>query len=350
LKRNLEPESKIIRQPGRSRTRKEKKKKSHQHYYSMAAVLLLLAGLLVLAYYQVPRYEKRQVTSQETASTMESSFAYEVRAEQDTSLWASGEVLEQGRPLYFYSLDPALSLYPTLQATEPYQGEYHLKVHLQSENSDGDNYWSELIESRQGDVSLNDAADLEPVELSIPAIRENADSISDELNFGGGDHRVLVSLQAELEEETINHEIPFYLDRHGLVPPQNDKLTAKSQVTEEGTETVMKSRATEDYLQCGYFWIYAGGFIFLASIAFFTYRREHHSEYQKYHRLVAKASLELDKEPAAYFYHLKELIELAVELDKKVIYDQSRETYYVLDGDHLYAHVRKNKTDPIETQ
>lgn len=47
------------------------------------------------------------------------------------------------------------------------------------------------------------------------------------------------------------------------------------------------------------------------------------------------------KEPDAYFDSLKELIDMAVELDKKVIYDSAGETYYILDGDIIYVHKKK---------
>lgn len=303
--------------------------------------IILIISLAVLAFLQVPRYVKNEVNRTDTLDVIDFSVAYEVRSNKDTMLWTSGEIIEQGRALYFFSLEPDLIVYPSLKANNNYIGSVDVEVYLENVDKDGITYWSKVIENRNYDLSLNGTENLPPVELDIMEMLGLSQLIFEELGLqrgARGNLQIRFAFQTDLEEESLFHEAAFTLDSHGLVPPPDDQLRGQKKIISQSSSQIMQARTFSDYLECPYSRAYSILITVLIAFALFTYSRDKKDEYSRYERWVSRAVIPKIKEPDAYFATLKELIDTAVELDKKVIYDKQREAYFLLDGDNWYVH------------
>ena len=250
-------------------------------------------------------------------------------------------------PLYFIAVDPLLTVSITLEAEELdfNGGSVHLDFYLESVDRDNRAFWSEHLKSYNAEITKSDR-NIDTMAFKISDIYELAKEINTDLEFRKGSHRLLIVMEAQLGEEKMEHSLAFNLENEGVVPPSEDKLSSKREVYGEIVQKIMVARTFNDYMRCGYFWIYTVTIIVLIVIAFVSYNTEQKTEYQRYKNYISKVDLTMDREPDAYFYSLKELIEMAVELDKKVIFDETRDTYYILDGDKVYAH-KKDENDNI---
>ena len=315
--------------------------------FFLPALVIMIIGVVILGFFQVPAYEKKEVSQPVAEAVIEAFFDYEVKAGADTMLWSAGEIMEQGMPLYFIAVDPLLTVSITLEAEELdfNGGSVHLDFYLESVDRDNRAFWSEHLKSYNAEITKSDRS-IDTMAFKINDIYELAKEINTDLEFRKGSHRLLIVMEAQLGEEKMEHSLAFNLENEGVVPPSEDKLSSKREVYGEIVQKIMVARTFNDYMRCGYFWIYAVTIIVLIVIAFVSYNTEQKTEYQRYKNYISKVDLTMDREPDAYFYSLKELIEMAVELDKKVIFDETRDTYYILDGDKVYAH-KKDENDNI---
>jgi len=313
----------------------------------ISVFIILIVGLAVFAYFQVPRYTKDEVSQTVTEDVIDLFVEYEVRSNRDTMLWSSGEILEQGRPLYFFSLEPDLTVYPTLKTINSHSGTVKVEAYLENVDNEDNVYWSKAINIQQYDISLTSQENLPPLELNLMEMLELTEEISEELGLqrgGRGNLQIRVSLYADLGAESISHDVPFILDSHGLNPPTDDELAVQKEIVSHDSEQIMQARTFTDYLACPYIRTYGIIIIILIIAASIIYGRERQDEYKRYDSWVSKVVIPKIKEPHAYFPTLKELIDTAIELDKKVIYDIRRDAYFLLDGDNWYVH-KKKKTD-----
>lgn len=310
------------------------------------AISILLIALAVVGYFQIPKFESVEASSVNKKAAIESSFNYMVTATQDTILWTAGEVLDEGMPLYYYVLEPILTVYPTIAMDNPEEGEIKVELYIGSVDSGGNYLWKKYIRNQQTGKTMIDAKELKPIEINVLELLELASLIENELNDRRGSNSslsILISMSTDLEEESLKHDISFTFGANGIIPPANELLSASKEIVEETPVKVLERRTLSDYLECSYFWSYGGALSFLFITALVTFKSEPKSTYKRYENWVSKATLVIDKKPDAYFDSLKELIDTAVELDKKVLYDSGSETYYILDGSNLYAHIRKNE-------
>ncbi len=309
--------------------------------------IILIVSLAILAYIQVPRYVESEVNTIDTLDVIDFSVAYEVRSNKDTMLWASGQIIEQGRALYYYALEPDLIVYPSLKANNSYNGAVDVEIYLENVDKDGITYWSKIIENRHYDISLNGIENLPPIELDITEMLGLSQTILEELGLQRGVRGALqirFAFLADLEEGSLLQEAAFILDSHGLVPPPNDQLTGQKKIVSPSSSQILQTRTLNDYLECPYSIAYSILITVLIAFAVFTHSRGKKDDYSRYDRWVSRAVIPKVKEPDAYFASLKELIDAAVELDKKVIYDKHREAYFLMDGDNWYVH-KKHSPD-----
>jgi hypothetical protein len=319
-----------------------------KHKSNLKVFIILIVGLAILAFLQVPRYVKSEVNRADTLDVIDFSVAYEVRSNKDTMLWKTGEILEQGRALYFFTLEPDLIVYPTLKANNSYEGAVDVDIYLENIDKDGIIYWSKEIQNQHYDLLLNGTENLPPIELDIIEMLGLSQLIFEELGLqrgARGSLQVRYSFQADLEEESLLQDVAFTLDSHGLIPPPDDQLLMQKKIVSHNSSQIMQARALSDYFECPYFRGYSILITVLIAFSLFTYSRDKKDEYSRYEKWVSKAIIPKIKEPDAYFTTLKELIDAAVELDKKVIYDEQREAYFLLDGDNWYVH-KKTLSNP----
>jgi len=316
--------------------------------FGIKIYIILIIGLAILAFLQVPRYAKNEVNRTDVLDVIELSVAYEVRSNKDTMLWRSGEIIEPGRALYFFALEPDLIVSPSLKANNNYNGSVDVEIYLENVDQDGITYWSKVVESRNYDLVLGSTENLPPIELDIMEMLSLSQVIFEELGLQRGvrgNLQVRFAFLADLEGEPFSHEASFTLDSHGLVPPPADQLLGQKEILSHSSSQILKARTLSDYLECPYSRAYGILITVLIAFAVFAYSRDKNDEYSRYNRWVSKAVLPKIKEPDAYFATLKELIDAAVELDKKVIYDERREAYFLLDGNNWYVH-KKTLSSP----
>ena len=309
----------------------------------MLSISILILLLVIVGYFHVPKFEKVEASSVQTKTVLESSFDYEFKANNDTIIWSSGETLEKGMPLYYYALEPSLTVYPSLLADNPEEGEIKVETYIGSFDKEGKHYWIKFIKNQQTGPTMVGAKELSPITIDVAELLEMASEIESELNSRKGSSgipSILISLKSDLGGELFEHDISFTLESNGIIPPSAEQLSVRKEIAEEIPQTIMESRTLKDYLDCGYFLSYSGAIAFLFVTSFVTFKREPKSVYKRYNNWVSRATLTVDKEPEAYFDSLKELIDTAVELDKKVLFDYVKDIYYVLDGQNLYAHVK----------
>lgn len=313
-------------------------------YGRQLVIILIVVGVLLMgsAGWIYTHPPTTTVTDRTNQQTIESTLHTSAIVTGESNLYRQGAQL-QDKPIYLLPATPNVTL--TVQTTLPPDASVQLTHRLElvmQATSDGTVFWqrSQTLQKQQvttSDGSLNTSATLD-----IPGLKDRVEPIRSELGTSSSLRvfiRVTTSYETSLYSGTLSDTSSLRLsgDSYSVAP-----LTLKkTESTSETREVVLPTRNAFSYL------VPAGvgtGALLLAVVIGFNHRRlgerdvlaaqVHQARYSEWISAgtippsVGGEHVEVDS--------LEDLVGIAIDTRKRVLFDGSQEVYVVIDGPVVY--------------
>jgi hypothetical protein len=294
---------------------------------------------------------------------------YQITSGKKINMWSEGTVFEQGRAAYFYAAQPKVSVSPSIKVLGLDQGYIRgtivSKIELQAVDDKSQVYWSFLIEEKpiqSFDFSKGMAGQadrylyyLEKIMLNAPAAFEQVTKISKELKFEAGIFQLvyfftinITGLANEINvSKTFEQSLPINLYQvYFTIPKTQDILTLIPLVQSDFTSgpRSLILLLMENILPVS--------LVVFFSIMFYILLKEdklklskEKMEHRRFKEWITEGNAEIEVKDrfSIHILNLEGLVDLAIDLDRRVIHDSKINKYYVLTEDMVYYH------DPAST-
>ncbi len=288
---------------------------------------------------------------------------YTITATQSLSIWPAGTTLEQGRVGYFYTARPVVDLKPLVSVSGLDQGQLNgtiqTRVFLQAVNEKNQIYWSfplQTVPDQSFTLSKNmagvtDQADftLNSLQLDVAAAYDRMTAISKELAMNGGNAELVVQYDVTLTgtgnglpiNKTLQNTMPLTLQSISFSLPQTrDNLsnvligTSAGTVPDLRTQYLALARANWLPLSVNLALLVALLVVLGASKARSGRDVVDHHRFREW---ITEGTIQLKDNVPINILSLEGLVDLAIDLDKRVIHDPLRKQYFVLDERVAYV-------------
>lgn len=322
-------------------------------YCVAVSVALVLLGVVALGgagyVYSNPPVEEipsREVDAQEFSTNVETSAV----VVNETVLYAEGETVSD-QPVYFTDTMPVLRLGAVASVPDdrPVDVSHRLVVH-QRATFQNEVFWEQREVLAEEEATVSDGTFRVNTTVNTSAVRERSATIRDVLGSIG-------SLSSELRLETT---YATESTRDGVYEGQ---LSAASELSsnENGywLEDPLSASQTESETVSGdvrqlspnvplaatlglggvVAFVLAGLVWFWGSRRADVYELEIQIERSRYSEWISEGELPMDHDKQfVYINTLTDLVDIAIDTNKRVIYDADVETYSVVDDDIIYYH------------
>lgn len=333
---------------------------TRKKYWFLLLVALVIAFSVVSVYTYQELNTPNYLTERKSLElyTLKGWYDHTATVEKENPLWPRGTEL-QNQPLYFSAIAPSLDGKFHFQINSPSSIDvlvnYQLKRVLSSSKEETV-YWSKEETISTGTKKLGRERELQiPFVLNITEIKKEIAEIKDGLDFYGGNIALkviaLVDYQGEIGGQKINQEKEFLL----LINPHSSYYEVSGKPFEQivKEEVVQRVAVSHSNLEKATL-ITLPGILFLAIIGLAVTKLKYRpltkeeierlnkeKEYQKFREQISLGECppELEKEKRVIkLKSLKDLVEIAIDMDKRVICDRERDRCFVVDGDILYLY------------
>jgi hypothetical protein len=331
--------------------------------YWMTALIALAIALLVTSGHaystlSTPRY--KTMKENVDVCTVNGWYEYWVVVEKENPIWPVGTKLE-GTSIYFPTVASNLNGKAHLQISSTslvnVSVNYQLKEILSS-SIEKMIYWSKEKTIESGQIELTNANQLEiEFGLDLTEIKKEIKEIRDALGFYSGNVELKLILsvdyQGSVGNEEINgrREIPLviklreaYRDEfYCEVSSQPLKETIKKEIIQrlavpysDLEKTILIAPPTILFVTFVGLAVIKWRYKPLTEEEIEELRRER--EIKRFKEEVSFGELPegLELPKAIRMASLKDLVEVAIDTDKRVIYDKKKKIYFVIDGQNLY--------------
>ncbi len=327
--------------------------------YIIPILFLGLAGAILWTYTSVREEPVNEPAGEVTLSILPD---YGVVSGKDITVWPKGTSLPQGMASYFFAAEPKVILTPTLrlsgQARASLDTRIKSRIILQSVDDKGQLYWQyqlrEIPEQTfllsqgmpgQADQKEYQAAD---IRLEVYAAYQLVNRIGEELMDQTGTIQLMVNSEVTVFgsindiplKETLTQALPITLQQTGFTLPKTEEAEVKHTLVEgqdlPGPWETLAVTITEHPLQFGI----SGFIIVLISLLLVITRSKSKTaaEHKRYREWITEGSVEVEDRMQIYIHELEGLVDLAIDMDRRVIYDSRLRRYYVLTEDMVYVY------------
>ena len=313
-------------------------------YGPVLVVVLAVAGILALgsAGWTYANPPTTTVTDQVDKQTIQSELGTGAVVTGDSNLYERGTRLTN-RPIYFVDTAPNLSLTvrTTAPADQPVRIDHTIELVVRA-SADGNEFWSRSRVLANERETTSDGTASTSTTVDVPALEERLAPVRAEVGAAGS-IEVLVRVTTAYETNQYAGEL------HRTTPLKLSGGTyAVEQVTLETTESSSASREivlpTWDESAFAFpAGIGAVALLVAGAIAATSRRRDRWNvleddvHRQRYEEWISMGSLPRDlgteHVPIA---SLEDLADVAIDTGKRVVYDDERERYAVIDGPVVY--------------
>lgn len=307
-------------------------------------LLLAVIGVAALggAYYVYSNPTVETVTEETNTQTIQTTVRTSaVVTGANTSLYEQGRRLED-MPVYFFSATPNFTL--TVVTTFDAEGEVRVSQQLsviQEATRNGELFYSVNRTILQHAARTNDGEVRASTDLNVSALRQESSAVQSEIGTVGVFQtriRLEVAYQTQNYEGTLTTSTPLQVTggAYFLGSDLSDTQTRSTPVTRRVTQPPDRST----YGGLAGLGIVA---IVLASLVEF-YRRRIDIEslaaefsHEEYREWISEGEFPTGTDKRYISINtLEDLVDIAIDSNKRVIYDSSLEVYSVVDGDLVY--------------
>jgi hypothetical protein len=278
-------------------------------------------------------------------------------------LWPVGTVFEQGLAAYFYAADPVITLTPVIEATGlvtgSLQGTTQTKVVLQAVNDKSQVYWSYPLKqtplqsfsfipggSERPGIFTFTAAD---ILLDVPAAYETMTYISNELMFQNGIFQMVINSEVNISgtangaaiERSITQTLPLTLQTDNFTIPRTQDIQSQYSLNiSNNHSSLLESVTSTIRLNLLPFGVDALLLLllFLLISANTIKKSKELKEHRRFKEWITEGSVNVKDKLSINILSLEGLVDLAIDLDKRVIFDPTVHKYYVLTEDLVYIY------------
>lgn len=330
----------------------------YKYYPFIAFGLIILAGIGGFWLYQSSRPSYRSVRRQEPIFGYRGEFDHWAQVKENSLLWPDvGENL-RNRPVYFSRIMPDLNASFTFKqwGLDTENASVSLNSYLTITcRSEDFVYWKEKFPLKQKGSRIS-AKPLEMNFISTPElspswIKSKIDNIQESLDFTGGSKDVKLRVNLELIRYTKNtteiendvFEMPINLERSTY--SVGSDLSKERKFTKTVTEEVRVDPSIWSMIFPALVLI-----IPLIGLGFVTYQRGEieesdlarmEKEYwqDEFGEWISRGKMpEKTPEVSVEMNSLEDLVDAAVDMNNRVIYDEEKSTYFIIQEGVLYKY------------
>lgn len=323
-------------------------------------VVILLIASIVWAYVGIQSTNKAQPVDE---VTLDITAPYQITSRKDLTVWPAGTVYPQAMAAYFYAANPQLKVTPKVEVIGMQQGSLNgsivSEILLQAVNDKSQVYWSYTLSSPSSQpfiLSQEIAAranqtvfESNAIMLEIPAAYDLVRRIGEELMFERGELQVLVTSKISISgivngvqiEKAVDNILPIQLhDSSFTIAQTKDALTTLPLVLDNKDST--QYNTWMNLLRTNLWPISLS--IFLTVVLSILILIDNNNkpleaiEHKRFKQWITEGNVEVKDGFSIHIFSLEGLVDLAIDLDKRVIYDAKVSKYYVLTQDIVYVY------------
>ncbi|MDF2538611.1 MAG: hypothetical protein K0S76_1632 [Herbinix sp.] len=295
--------------------------------------------------------------------TLEISPDYLITSGKELLTWPAGTVFEQGRAAYFYAVGPLLDVAPTMQLYGMERGKISgtvkSQVTIQAVDDKAQIYWSYLIKDNpaqnftlsKGEAGTGGTSFFtgHSEVLDVAGVYDKILQISNELMFQTGIFQLVVTYLIDINgtvngidiDKEITQTLPLTLQSVSFsIPKSQDVMSLISFHEEMSSQSIQQMLF--DMVQDNFIPIILnlGLFVLLIILLILSNARKSKAamEHRRYREWITEGSVEIKDRFHINILTLEGLVDLAIDLDKRVIYDSRINKYYVLTEDIVYVY------------
>ncbi|OPL08505.1 MAG: hypothetical protein AVO33_11165 [delta proteobacterium ML8_F1] len=320
--------------------------------------LLMLMALGLSGGWTYITYSRMPPLPVTRAVTLEAGADFQVTAQENLLVYPRGTVLPKDLAAYFYAADPQLVVFPSVDVSGLESGELSVdldfKVRLLAADDRLGTYWTYDLEAIPGESFVltpqKTTFTARGISLDAPGYYDLGVSIREEIDSNAG------NLQLELLSTlqvtgTANGEKVVRQTRHtfdvmlqntyfAIAVPPGDNVAQMTAVAASVPPTLR-----ENFLRFAgihYLLLALDGILLLGLVLSLVLRDRSASraeaEHRRFKEWITEGTVEVRDKTPIRILTLEGLVDLAIDLDKRVIYDDQVKKYYVLEEDLLYSH------------
>lgn len=323
---------------------------------------IILIALVASIYWTFAVLTKKPEVKALPDITVTATPTYTITTTKAVNIWPAGTILDQGLNAYFYATEPRLNYATNIDVSGLSKGQLNgvisTQIILQALDSNSKIYWSQILQSntpQNFNLYKNSAAQADmtsyievPIALDITSIYNLAAETEKQLKFQSNNIKLNINSQITLEgmadgnkvSKAFVSSLPMTLQTTSFSIPIPSDVTAKINLVSLNTATKSEPLVTKLYKN--WFVIVTDILLLLLlAISVLLNRKKVLKtavEHNRYKEWITEGSVELKNKLIINIFKLKGLVDLAIDLDKRVIYDGSLKKYYVLEEDIAYVH------------
>ncbi|NTW95378.1 MAG: hypothetical protein HGB31_01995 [Erysipelotrichaceae bacterium] len=314
---------------------------------------LLMIALIASSFYSYTTYKPLPESIYDEV-TLQVDPDYQIKTTKASILWPENTILDQGNKAYFYAVEPMVHYTPSLTLiganSAGLNGTAQITLTIQAVNDKQEVYWTTVYLQNPSEnfqiTAGNQSIDLGSVDIKISEITAIIDSISSELNFTNAIFQLIVNVQVQYTgkvnnvslNNTLNSPLVLSFDGVGFnVPKTSDSITKISlSVNPVGTSYNLVQEIQTTPLPFG---LVSLSVLSLLIIVYLRNRSvsENKRQHRKYKEWITDGSVSTKDHININVNTLEGLVDLAIDLDKRVIYDADKEKYHVLEETLIYT-------------
>lgn len=284
---------------------------------------------------------------------------YRITSRKALKVWPGGTVFDQGMASYFYAARPEITIIPRIKLHGPLQGELKGRIEsqvvIQATNDQKKLYWIypvKEIKPKEFTLYQEELIEGSPIEytadnISIDIYRnyEFLNEIREELMFRSGVIQIVVSSQIDIIGEMngisidkmIDHKIPIDMEDISFSIPRTQEMTSSISLYPMNSQSKL---TLWERLEGQLLPLLTTLFLGILSLYFVIFGKgpKPVTEHKRYREWITEGNVELKEGFHINILSLEGLVDLAIDLDKRVIFDSYRNKYFVLAEDIVYLY------------
>jgi len=287
---------------------------------------------------------------------------YSIISGKDLSIWPKGTVFEPGGIAYFYAAEPLIKVTPVVRLYGLVEGKIFgsvkSQVYIQAVNDKVEVYWSyPLIDIPQKDFSFtahdpdqNGSHEFAADEITIDAVYANdlVAGIGEELSFRTGQFQLAVEselhLSGSVDENNIDKKLSniltFVLQQASFSAPKQNDVTTEATLTQIPETPALNERVVKELVKYPYPFILDMVLLILIFVLIFRKKEESNTalQHKRFKEWITEGSVDPRGKYSINVFSLEGLVDLAIDMDRRVIFDPKVRKYYVMEENMLYVY------------
>jgi hypothetical protein len=273
--------------------------------------------------------------------TITAQPAYKIIATKSVAMFQTGMGLPNTNAAFFYKANPEISYTPSFHLTgaksNRLQGTITTTIAIQALDENGLHYWTNQLHqirtqaNVQGNQFSSDEIVLRPAELYPTFERTNR-----QLNVLGAKGLLVVdsvlTLQGQVNQKpiirTISQSFPIELGATAFKLPQSNP-TETVQTLLSGNKSAPSGIFLRAYFPIGI------GVLLLFLFGMLHWQSRGH---RKYKRWISEGTISVQPHYVISISKLQDLVDLAIDLNNRVIFDRERKLYVVFSNEYMYRY------------